>query len=230
MSTIARNGEIERLLFDNGAALVGFAELGELGPEGLPRAVSIAAAIDASILQGIKKGPTAEYFDEYNRLNRLLDKLALICQEFLKGMGYNAVAQTTTIAHQSDDLATPLPHKTVATRAGLGWIGKCALLVTKQLGSGIRLTSVLTDAPFICGEPVVESNCGNCIECLKHCPAGAVRGPNWSPGIDRGDIFDAYACRETARRLCKESFGEEATICGKCIVVCPYTKKHLKRV
>ncbi len=230
MSTIARNGEIERLLFDNGAALVGFAELGDMGPEGFPRAVSIAAAIDANVLQGIKKGPTAEYFEEYNRLNRLLDKLALICQEYLKGQGYSARAQTTTIANQSDDLATVLPHKTVATRAGLGWIGKCALLVTKQLGSGLRLTSVLTDAPFICGEPVVESNCGACIECVKHCPAEAVKGPNWSAGIERGEIFDAFACRETARRLCKENFGEDVTICGKCIVACPYTKKHLKRV
>ena len=230
MSTIARNGEIEKLLFDNGAVFVGFAELGDLGTAGLPRAVSIAAAIEPNVLQGIKKGPTAEYYEEYNRLNRLLDKLALICQEYLKGLGYKALAQTTTIAHQSDDLTTALPHKTVATRAGLGWIGKCALLVTKQLGSGVRLTSVLTDAPFICAEPINESNCGNCTECVKHCPAGAVKGPNWSLGCERGEIFDAFACRETARRLCKESFGEEATICGRCIVVCPYTKKHLKRI
>ncbi len=230
MNTAPRNEEIERLLLNNGAAVAGFADLGENAPEGYPRAVSILAAIAPNVLQGIKKGPTAEYFDEYNRLNRMLDKLALICQEYLKGQGFNALAQTTTIAHQSDGMATDLPHKTVATRAGLGWIGKCALLVTKQLGSGVRLTSVLTDAPFICGEPVVESQCGSCVECVKHCPAGAVKGPNWSLGSERADIFDAFACRETARRLCKENFGEEVTICGRCIVACPYTKKHLKRV
>ena len=81
------------------------------------------------------------------------------------------------------NLGTPLPHKTVATRAGLGWIGKCALLVTKQFGSAIRLTSVLTDV---------------------------------------------YICCDTALARSK-SIGIETTICGRCIAVCPFTQKYLKR-
>jgi len=41
-----------------------------------------------------------------------------------------------------------MPQKTIATRAGLGWIGKTALLITPQFGSAIRLNSVLTDMEF----------------------------------------------------------------------------------
>ncbi len=80
---------------------------------------------------------------------------------------------------------TELPHKTVATRAGLGWIGKCALLVTRQFGSAVRLTSFLTDAELECAVPVTQSACRGCTLCVDTCPAGAVSGRQWSTEVDR---------------------------------------------
>jgi epoxyqueuosine reductase QueG len=70
----------------------------------------------------------------------------------------------TTYDIDSQTLSTGLPHKTTATLAGLGWIGKCALLVTERYGSAIRLTAVLTEAELPCGEPVSRSRCGACAD------------------------------------------------------------------
>ena len=39
-----------------------------------------------------------------------------------------------------------ITYKMLATLAGIGWIGKNALLVTKEQGSAVRFTAVLTDA------------------------------------------------------------------------------------
>ena len=67
--------------------------------------------------------------------------------------GYQSYANTTKAVKQDDNWCTPLPHKTVATRTGLGWIGKNCLLVTKEYGSAVRLSSLLTDAPLPAGTP-----------------------------------------------------------------------------
>jgi epoxyqueuosine reductase QueG len=120
-----------------------------------------------------------------------------------------------------------LPHKTVASRAGIGWIGKCALLVTARYGSMIRLSSILTNAPFDGSEPIDESKCGGCGACVFACPAGAVSGELWRAGVEREVFFDAVKCRKTAKERAALGFGGNATICGKCIEVCPYTRSYL---
>jgi epoxyqueuosine reductase QueG len=120
-----------------------------------------------------------------------------------------------------------MPHKTVAVKAGLGTIGKSALFITKQYGSAVRLTSVLTDAPLNIKEPEVESICGSCMICANACPGKAISGRNWSPELNRDDFFDVGACRKKARELAAQALDKKITLCGKCIEVCPYTRKYL---
>jgi epoxyqueuosine reductase QueG len=100
----------------------------------------------------------------------------------LTNEGYKAFAKNRgkVIVDQSVK-RSKLPHKTVATLSGLGWIGKCALLVTRDYGAAVRLTVTLTDAPLQTGKPINKSYCGACTECQKNCPAGAVSGKLWSP-------------------------------------------------
>jgi epoxyqueuosine reductase QueG len=223
------NTEIERFLTDSGASLVGFADITALPTdirESMPYAIAIAVALDASIINRIKNGPTKEYFEEYKRANTLLAALAKRTAEFIKQKGFNAVALEPTLKKLPENLATALPHKMVATRAGLGWVGKSNLLITEKYGSAVRLVSVLTDAPIETAEPINESGCGQCNECVIHCPAGVLLGEHWRPGQDRGKIVNVYVCRETAVKLCKQA-GFDATICGICINVCPWTQKYI---
>lgn len=221
---------IKDALIKRGASVVGFADLNDMQnekTEGFTYGISIAVALNSDIISGIVNGPTKEYYSEYLRLNNLLDDLAEYGAYILKSHGYKAVSKTTKVVHQDEDtLSTILPHKTVATKAGLGWIGKCALLVTEEFGSSIRLSTILTDAKLEVGIPINESKCGNCNECKKHCPGDAIQGVNWNSELSRDTYYDAFKCAKMARKLSSE-VGIKERICGKCIIVCPWTKRYL---
>ncbi len=222
---------IEELLRDMGAALVGFADLRALPEEvrqGLPFGISLAVALDPRIIAGIEAGPTAEYYAEYERVNALLDRLGQAAAQMLVERGHRAVAlAATNVGIDPVTYSTQLPHKTVATRAGLGWIGKCALLITEEYGSAIRLATVLTDAEVCAAEPIDESRCGECAACVDACPGNAPSGANWDVGLERASFFDAFACRRAAREGAARA-GIKDTVCGMCIAACPWTRRYLQ--
>ncbi len=228
----ALNTEILERLKSNGADLVGFADATCLPvdvTEGLPRAVSIAVALDPAAIREISDGPTARYFAEYSRANALLGRLGEQIARILIDAGYQARPfPATTEQIDRTTLSVKLQHKTVATRAGLGWIGRSGLLVTKEYGSAVRLASVLTDAGLETGIPTAASHCGDCRQCVAHCPARAITGRDWEPGLAREQIYSAAACFEMARQFAGRT-GIQATICGICINVCPWTQRYLTR-
>ena len=226
ISSELRNGLLER-----GADLVGFGNLEDLPSgvrQGLPTGVAVAVGYPEDVIRGIGDLPTREYYEQYHLLNEKLDSLVEWGEGFLREKGFAAVAQTTAYVRRFEtDYGSLLPHKTVATHAGIGWIGKCALLVTEELGSMMRISSLLTDASLRTSLPVTRSRCGDCTECTLACPAGAVSGRLWEAGMKRESFFDADACRKTARERAMKGFGVDITKCGKCIEVCPYTRRRL---
>lgn len=219
-------------LLSHGADLVGVGNLSELPSDircGLPIGICVAVKYQKEVIRGISDLPTKEYYDQYNLLNEKLDMLVTLGADALNILGYKSIPQTTAYVEQfGTDYDSLLPHKTVATRSGLGWIGKSALLVTEAFGSMIRLSSILTDAPLETTEPINKSKCGNCSVCIESCPAGAISGNLWTVGTSRDELYDAVACRKTARERAKKVFNIKITQCGKCIEVCPYTRRYLK--
>jgi epoxyqueuosine reductase QueG len=89
----------------------------------------------------------------------------------------------------------------------------------------IRISSILTDAPLETSMPVNESRCGNCAACVNACPGGAVAGNNWYAGLNRDALLDHVKCAEAAKKQAMAGFGEADTVCGKCIEVCPYSRR-----
>ncbi len=227
MNALSR--ELHDFLLDKGASLCGFADLRGVVEGDLHGGVSVAVKLPVSVLQSIKDGPSRIYFDAYHDINEKLDGLVTAGADFLAERGYRVYARTRANVKEHPGYRTDLPHKTVATRAGLGWIGKSALLVTKEYGPAIRLSSLLTDAPVTTGEPIGKSKCGNCTACMDHCPGKAISGKLWDVKMDRDEFFDAAACRKAARALSAELLNEEISLCGKCIEVCPYTKGYIRR-
>lgn len=116
----------------------------------------------------------------------------------------------------------------MATRAGLGWIGKNCLLVTKKYGSAVRLSSLLTNAPLPADVPVNESQCGGCAVCVKSCPARALKGVLWSTGTKREELFRKEDCKKMQIQRMKQATGIETDLCGLCFAVCPYTQQYLR--
>jgi epoxyqueuosine reductase QueG len=222
------------MLTARGAGIVACADLACLPSDvrrGLPCGVCIGVPLSPEIIAQIGKGPTRRYATEYERVNTLLNQLCVLCAEFLTEAGHRAVAVKATVSNDELDrntLSTVFPHKTIARLAGVGWIGKCALLVTKQFGSAVRYSTVLTNAPLPTGTPADLSECGDCNVCVAICPAHAPTGRTWQPGMDREDLLDAHACCEAARRQ-SLGIGFDGTICGRCIAACPHTRAYLRR-
>ena len=226
------NTELTTFLKSSGVSLVGFADLHEIDSsarDGFPYGISIAIALNPQIMLEITVGPTKQYHAEYKRLNALLDEIGRSTVKFLEEKGHKAKVRLATIREDEATMTARLPHKTVATRAGLGWIGKSNLLITEKYGSAVRLVTVLTDAPLTTGKPVNSSRCGDCTACVDICPAHALTGANWQAGLPRDSLYDAYTCSTTLRARSLELIGEPVRICGLCIVACPWTKKYLKK-
>jgi epoxyqueuosine reductase QueG len=182
--------------------------------------------MDPSIMAGIRGGPTAAYAREYSAVNDRIDALsaALGVELAAKGFGSRPIAasdRTDPIGIRGD-----FPHKTAATRAGLGWIGRHCQLVTRPFGPWIRLGTVLTDMRLPCGPPVEKSFCGRCAMCVDACPAKALKGNAWAPGSPREELLDARACD----RWKKENYARfhNGHNCGICAAACPYGLKTLR--
>ena len=226
------NEQIRISLKEQRADLIGFANVADLPKDmtgGLPLAVSIGIRLDPSVVSEISNGPTQRYYQEYRRINEFIGKLCRQIADLLKTFGWMAKAvEATTDNFDAQTLSMPIQHKTIATRAGLGWIGKSALLITEEYGPAVRLGSVLTNAELETGEPVDTSRCGECCRCLDRCPAGAIVGSNWSVDVPRESIYNAYACRDMASKLSGKQ-GIVSTICGICINACPWTQKYISR-
>ncbi|WIG61635.1 MAG: Epoxyqueuosine reductase QueG [Ktedonobacterales bacterium] len=66
--------------------------------------------------------------------------------------------------------------RAVAQRAGLGWYGKNTLLLTKEWGSWVFLSEIVTSLELEPDQPL-QTNCGQCELCLQACPTGAIIAP-----------------------------------------------------
>jgi epoxyqueuosine reductase len=226
------NAELTSFLKDKGVSLIGFADLHEIDSwarDGFPFGISIAIALNPQVMSGIKAGPTKPYNAEYNRMNILLDKISQSTEQFLVKKGHKAKARFATFEEDEVTMTAKLPHKTVATRAGLGWVGKSNLLITEKYGSAVRLVTVLTGAPLAAGNPINSSRCGDCTACVDICPSQTLTGNMWKPGVTRESMFDFHVCRKKAREQTAKLIGESKSICGLCIIACPWTQKYLKK-
>ena len=210
---------LEASLRNAGADLVGFADLTDSHSPGQPAlttGVALAIALDRAIVARGDADVAAlhlNYHSGYLRMSALVSA----CQEMLTGYGFAAWAPEVT--RNLPGLVGAFSHKLVATRAGLGWVGRSSLLVTFRYGCAVVLGSVLTDAALMHGRPVTESHCGPCTRCVTACPYGAIRGPEWHPGVERDCLLDAYLCsRKREESVAELGFKHP---CGLCMRACP---------
>jgi len=194
--------------------------------------ISIGKKLDDGIIDAIENGPTLEYYDHYTQTNKELAEIAERMKiELLKsGIDSIAIVPTSAISSKEAKLHYPtltydLSHKMVATRAGLGWIGKTDLFISPEFGPRLRLVSLLMkQKPDKVSFPVEESRCGKCNVCVMKCPAQAANGKSWDINVHRDSFFDAHKCREKCAELAKQRLNIDKRICGICVSVCPIGK------
>lgn len=189
----------------------------------LATAITLLKRFDSVELRGVEHGPHETYYAGYLRLNAALDAAAARLVEGLRAAGAAAEFVPPTVPEELYDTiadwgdAGVFAHKTAATRAGLGWIGKTALFVSPEFGPRVRLATVFTDFALEAGTPVAEGRCGTCRRCVDACPAGAGRDVTWQAGLPREALYDEKACEAETER-----HPDLGGVCGVCIAVCPW--------
>ena len=205
METAELNDKWKRHIKESGADFVYFVDISALPSElagEYPRAVLFGKALSKEYITALRaeqKPKTNEVINTERKMDKLAEKLA----DRLEAEGYRSIAKLKTGV---------LPHKTVALRAGLGFIGKNDLLVTERCGCALMLGKVLTTAPFkAVSQMPPEPQCGDCSICVDACPTGALQGKAWSVTTAGDEII--------TRKLC--------TLCLKCMILCPYTAEYV---
>ena len=216
------NPEIENFLLEKGAGTVRFVDISNLPDtqtHGFPRAVVFCIALTKEFVLAIRDGTHSgpdEFVDKEHETDRIADQLAI----YIQSKGYKAFSQSeeSIEANGYYDEATMtslLPHKTIARLAGIGFIGKNNLIITKDYGCGFSMCTVLTDAPVQTeNPPLLSPKCGECNKCKVVCENQAIHGNEWAEAGGRDAVVDVFKC---ACQL-------------KCMVNCPYTLDYALQV
>lgn len=199
---------------------------GETG-KGFPYAIAWALPMNAEIMMSIQNGPNQAYADEYSRVNSKINQVSSELAVEINTSGFRSKAMAASERTDTENIKGDFPHKTAATRAGLGWIGRHCQLVTRPYGSWVRLGTVFTDIELPCGPSKERSHCGNCRRCVDACPADALTGTVWYPGIPREEILDVRMCDQWKKKHYLTY--NQGHNCGICSAVCPYGIKALKK-
>ena len=219
--------EIEEFLKSKGAEVVGFASLEGIKnvPKEYPNSILIGIPIEKEALKTIYTDDQSKYVESMKSLK--LNDIVLEGEDYIKeNMNYNALAMSRErVAKDFEGLASKIPHKTTGTRSGLGWIGRCALLINPKYGAALRLSTILTDMPIKVGTPIDDSLCDDCTDCQEACPVDAINEVKWDSRKEREEYFDAEKCFEFIKEEMKRTHGK--SLCAKCGLACPYTKEYL---
>jgi len=70
----------------------------------------------------------------------------------------------------------PLLEKSIAERAGIGWIGKHTNVITREVGSWVFLSEIILNLDLESDTPASDL-CGTCNACIEACPTDAITAP-----------------------------------------------------
>jgi len=177
--------------------------------EKLHSAVSLAVPLNLETLRTITDRPSTIYKHHYQQVNYLLDRASLRLAQLIEKEGYQALPIPASLYTSRADLQAHLSHRDIAGKAGMGWWGKCNLIIHPEFGAGIRLTTILTDLELPVTSPL-DNDCGNCRACSDACPAQAI-------GKDISE-FNRAACFAQIREFERKVIG--VGICGICVRAC----------
>jgi len=131
----------------------------------------------------------------------------------------------------------PVLERSWAARAGLGFIGKNAMLISRRHGNWLLLAAILTRAELPPDPPIrkqienreskIENSigllCGKCTRCLDACPTQAFPRPG---------VVDARRCisyqtienKGVIPRALRPGIGAHIYGCDVCLDVCPWNR------
>lgn len=118
----------------------------------------------------------------------------------------------------------PVMERAFAARAGIGWYGKNANILTEQHGSFVLLAEILTTLELP-ADPALARSCGSCRLCVMACPTGAI-GPEHSIDSRKCISYLTIEHRGPIARELRSLMGAWVFGCDICQDVCPPTMER----
>ena len=174
-----------------------------------PRAKDPGQVLDDASLAYISRYALGR--DYHKVMRKRLQKLADRIQAQVGAFGYRAFVDSA-----------PVLEKALASKAGLGWVGKHTNLLCENAGSWFFLGELFTNLPL----PVSQtsaSHCGRCQACMDSCPTQAIIAPYTLDArkcISYLTIEHKSAIPVKYRKL----MGNRIYGCDDCQLVCPWNK------
>ena len=117
----------------------------------------------------------------------------------------------------------PVLEKALAQRAGLGFIGKNTLLITKAFGSWVFLGVLLTNLKIESNQAEIN-HCGTCRLCLDYCPTGALVKP-FQLDARKCISYQTIENKGPIDPAIRPKMGDWLFGCDECQTICPYNDK-----
>ncbi len=121
--------------------------------------------------------------------------------------------------------SAPVLDRAWAALAGLGWIGKNSMLISRKFGSYIFIGEIICDLELATDQPVPDY-CGSCTRCLDACPTGALVAPRQLDS-NRCISYCTIEHRGEIPAAMKGKLDNWIFGCDICQEVCPWNLKQV---
>ncbi len=148
------------------------------------------------------------------RLAQLAERLSRLAGRQVSWSGYSDSA--------------PILERSLASRAGLGWIGRNSCLLLPGEGSFFLLAEIFLDE---WAQPLpdhISDLCGNCHRCIDSCPTGCIL-PDRTIDARRCISFLTIENKGIIPLALRQSIGSLIFGCDVCQVVCPWNSRPLDK-
>jgi epoxyqueuosine reductase len=118
--------------------------------------------------------------------------------------------------------SAPVLEKYLASKAGLGYIGKNTLLITAK-GSYYFIGEIFTNLTLSYDTPCEDDYCLQCERCVKACPTKALDSP-YNLDANKCISYHNIESKNEIPKDIRDKMGKQVYGCDICQRVCPYNK------
>ncbi|HLN52288.1 MAG TPA: tRNA epoxyqueuosine(34) reductase QueG [Lentimicrobium sp.] len=119
--------------------------------------------------------------------------------------------------------SAPLLDRAWAVEAGIGWIGKNSMLISRKTGSFYFLAEIVCDLEPEYDLPFGGSYCGDCSRCIDSCPTGAIMD-NRTIDANKCISYLTIELKDEIDSSFKDKLNDWIFGCDICQDVCPWNK------